>query len=461
MIAILILVFFGLLLLFAGIFQMNKILMPLSAIALIAALVCCFQSGDGAAFEAYKNMFLFTTYARAFSALLIFTTLLIVILGPYFLNEDMHYKGDKYALLLFSLSGAITMVAAQNLLMLFLGIEILSIPLYILAASQKDDLHSNEAGMKYFLMGSFATGILLFGMALIYGATGTTEINVIWATILTNGFNQHLMLLGVFLILIALLFKVGAVPFHFWVPDVYDGTPTLFTLFMSTVVKTAAFSVLFKLFAFSFNGMSHDWKLIVALVSAATMLLANITAIYQVSFKRMMAYSSISHVGYLMMALLFIKVMPAQSAILLYLTAYSIASVSAFAIFILVQKQSNSSNFDAFEGLGKRNPMLAVAMTIAMFSLAGIPLTAGFFGKYYIFSVAFTQYKPLVIIAILNSAISIYYYFKVVVNMWFRENEKHYEVVEMNPLYTAVITLTSIAIIVLGILPNLIIEMFW
>lgn len=460
MIAILILVFFGVLLLFAGIFNMHKSLMPMSALGLLLALFFCFQDIDGI-FIQYQNMFLFTTYARAFSALLIFSTLLIVLLGNFFLKEDMHYKGDKYALMLFSLCGAITMVSSQNLLMLFLGIEILSIPLYILAASQKDDLHSNEAGMKYFLMGSFATGILLFGMALIYGATGTTEINSIWTTLLGGGFNRNIMILGVFMIMIALMFKVGAAPFHFWAPDVYDGTPTLFTLFMSTVVKTAAFAAFFHLFVYAFQIIGDEWKLMVAIVSALTMIIANITAIYQSSFKRMMAYSSISHAGYLLMALLCLKATDGQSALLLYLTAYSIASIAAFAVFILVQKQTDRTDFKAFDGLGKRNPVLAVVMTIAMLSLAGIPLTAGFFGKFYLFSVAFSQYKPLVIIAILNSAVSIYYYFKVIIRMWLKESETHAFELSQPALFTFVISLTGIAIIVLGIFPSLIIELFW
>lgn len=460
MIALIILVFFGVLLLFAGIFDMRRILMPLSALGLILALIFCFQD-NGAMFPQFQNMFEFSTYARAFSALLIFSTLLIVLLSNYFLKEDAHYKGDKLALLLFSLSGGITMLAAQNMLMLFLGIEILSIPLYILAASQKDDLHSNEAGMKYFLMGAFATGILLFGMALIYGAVGSTEIKAIENATTLGAFNQNLMILGIMMIMIALLFKVGAAPFHFWAPDVYDGTPTLFTAFMSTIVKTAAFGAFFKLFVYSFALLGAEWKIIIAIASALTMIIANITAIYQISFKRMMAYSSISHAGYLLMALLCVNSMQGQSAMLLYLTAYCIASIAAFAVFILVQKQNESSDFDAFLGLGKQNPMLAVSMTLAMLSLAGIPLTAGFFGKYYLFSVAFAQYKPLVIIAILNAAISIYYYFKVIINMWLKEPVKHQEKIEADVFYKTVLMICCAAIITIGILPNLIIELFW
>jgi NADH-quinone oxidoreductase subunit N len=460
MIAIIILVFFGVLLLFAGVLNMHKSAMPIGVLGLAFALIFCFQDID-TLFLGYKNMFLFTEYARAFSALLIFSTILVFLLGSYFLSEDNNYKADKFALMLFSLSGAITMVSSQNLLMLFLGVEILSIPLYILAASQKDDLHSNEAGMKYFLMGAFATGIMLFGMALIYGATGSTEINIIWTKMLNGSFNTNLMILGTFMLMIALLFKVGAAPFHFWSPDVYDGSPTLFTAFMSTVVKTAGFAAFFNLFVFCFQNIGSDWKIVIAVVSAMTMFIANITAIYQSSFKRMMAYSSISHAGYLLMALLCTNAQQGQSALLLYLTAYCVASIAVFAIFILVQKQTQRSDFDAFNGLGKRNPLLAVVMTLGMLSLAGIPLTAGFFGKYYLFTVAFAQYKPLVIIAILNSAISIYYYFRVIINMWFKESEHHAFELTNVPLYTLVLSITSIVIIAIGIFPSLVIELFW
>lgn len=460
MIAIFIIVFTGILLLFTGILKWDKIHVPLCTIGLLSALIACFVP-EGSLFSEYDSMFRFTTYAQAFSVLLILSTLLICLLSGYFLKEDIHYKSDKLTLMVFSLSGAITMVASQNLLMLFLGIEILSIPLYILAASQKDDLHSNEAGMKYFLMGSFATGILLFGMALIYGACGSTEIIEISTKAIDGTLNKNLMQVGIVMVLIALLFKVGAAPFHFWAPDVYDGTPTLFTAYMSTVVKTSAFAAFFLLFANALSSLGTEWKILVAIASALTLLIGNITAVNQSSFKRLMAYSSISHAGYLLMSLLSNNIHQGQSALLLYLTAYCFASIGAFSIFIVLQKQNNRSDLAMFNGLGSKYPLLSVAMTIFMLSMAGIPLTAGFFGKYYLFSIAFAEYKYLVLIAILAAAVSIYYYFKVVINMWFHTADTHIETVQQPILYSVVMVLCAFATIVIGIFPSLVIECFW
>ena len=460
MVAIIILALFGVILLFAGIFDMRKMIMPIGVLGILLALAFTIQDIEGA-MNVYTNMFLFDTYARAFIAICLVGTLLLFLLGAEFLKDDMHHKGDKYALMLFALCGAITMLSAQNLLMIFLGIEILSIPLYVLAGSQKDDMHSNEAGMKYFLMGAFATGILLFGMAMIYGATGQLELNLIWTNIIAHTYNHPMMNIGVLMILVAFCFKISAAPFHFWSPDVYDGTPSLFTAFMATVVKTAAFATFFKLFLSYFGDISNTWTIVLACISGLSMILANVTAIYQKSFKRMMAYSSISHAGYLLLAIISLNFKEGSSAILLYLSAYSIATIAAFTVFILVQQQTGRSDFEVFNGLGKRKPLLAVTMTIAMLSLAGIPLTAGFFGKYYLFSLSLHQYYPLVIIAILNSAISIYYYFRVIVSMWFKESEHHAISLEVSPIYNMIAIVTSLLIIAIGILPSLIIELFW
>jgi NADH-quinone oxidoreductase subunit N len=315
--------------------------------------------------------------------------------------------------------------------------------------------------MKYFLMGAFATGILLFGMAMIYGATGQIQLSAIWTNVIADSYNHNLMNVGIIMLIVAFCFKISAAPFHFWSPDVYDGTPTLFTSFMATVVKTAAFATFFKLFLTCFTEIGGQWTPIIAAIAALSMVLANVTAIYQRSFKRMMAYSSISHAGYLLLALISLNFKEGQSAILLYLSAYSMATIAAFTVFTMIQQQTGRSDFEVFNGLGKRKRLLAVTMTIAMLSLAGIPLTAGFFGKYYLFSIAIHQYMPLVIIAILNSAISIYYYFRVIVAMWFKESEHHAISLETSPIYSMVAIVTSMAIIVIGILPSIIIELFW
>jgi NADH-quinone oxidoreductase subunit N len=229
--------------------------------------------------------------------------------------------------------------------------------------------------------------------------------------------------MGILLMLVGLSFKVSAVPFHFWAPDVYTGSPNLVTAFMSTVVKTAGFAAFYRLFSSAFVDAIDFWGITVAAIAALTMTLANVTALFQTNFKRMMAYSSISHAGYLLLAVLAIGQAGSAGAMLLYTLSYSVATICAFAVYILVAEQNNDATLDAFNGLSKREPFLAAVMVISMLSLAGIPPTAGFFGKYFLFTAAFERYPWLIGLAVINSAISIYYYFKVIIAMYFVRNE--------------------------------------
>jgi NADH-quinone oxidoreductase subunit N len=315
--------------------------------------------------------------------------------------------------------------------MLFLGIEILSIPLYVLAGSRRDDPAGNEAALKYFLMGSFATGILLFGMTLVYGATASFDLATI-SRVIGNGDQMPGMLkVGILILIMGLSFKVSAVPFHFWAPDVYQGSPNLVTAFMATVVKTAGFAAFYRLFAIAFPGAEGFWSVPVALVAALTMTVANVTAIFQEDFKRMMAYSSISHAGYLLLAVLAIGTEGADQALLFYSLTYSLATICAFGAFIVVAEQTGKSTFDAFNGLSKKQPLMAAVLTLSMLSLAGIPPLAGFFGKYFLFTAAFAKYPWLIVLAVINSAISIYYYFKIVIAMYFSREDAPDTGVEM------------------------------
>jgi NADH-quinone oxidoreductase subunit N len=444
------------LLLFTGVFGMKKLLPVIGITGLVAAIAAALFYDDSM-FAEYSNMFVFNAYAKGFSILCMAVTTLLFMLAPNFLAKDNKHKEEKYALMMFSLCGAICMMSFQNMVMLFLGIEILSIPLYILAASDKNDQHSNEAGMKYFLMGAFATGILLFGIAMIYGSTGSLDISAIGQSITSGAANPALLTIGILMLMIGMSFKISAAPFHFWSPDVYDGSPSLFTAFMSTVVKVAAFAAFFKLFMACFASVGSTWTMVLAIMAALTLCIANLSALLQVSFKRMMAYSSISHAGYLLLAILCMHE-GANQAMFLYLVAYSIATVAAFTVFINLQQHSGRSDFHIFDGLGKRSPFQAVVMTIAMLSLAGIPLTAGFFGKYYLFSLSFNAYPWLVIIAILNSAVSIYYYFKVIVAMWMREADDEIDS-KLPTLYDLVLVITGVLIVAIGVYPSLILSL--
>lgn len=418
------------LVMFAGLLKKRDLIQWLRMIGVLLALgAAVWDLQYGAALnERYASMFRFDTYALAFTTTALLSTLLLFGLTRWGFRELFDTLGDHYALILFSLCGALCLFSFTNMVMLFMGIEILSIPLYVLAGSRRDDLKSNEAALKYFLMGAFATGILLFGIALVYGATASFDLQQIHAVILAKGHSPQMLSVGIILILIGLSFKVSAAPFHFWAPDVYTGSPTLITALMATVVKTAGFAAFYRLFSTAFTGAGEFWTAAVAIVTALTMTLANTTAIFQTNFKRMMAYSSISHAGYLMLAILVAGAPGAAGSILFYTLTYSIASICAFACFLLVSEQNQDETFAAFNGLSKKQPLIAAVMAVSMLSLAGIPPTAGFFGKYFLFSAAFAQYPWLIVLAVVNSAISIYYYFKVIIAMYFATEENAYAV---------------------------------
>jgi NADH-quinone oxidoreductase subunit N len=367
----------------------------------------------------YASMFRFMPFAYAFSGVAILATALIIGLSGWGFRNLNSTLGDHYGLILFSLCGALIMFSYTNLTMLFLGIEILSIPLYVLAGSRRDDPAGNEAALKYFLMGAFATGILLFGMTLVYGSTASFDLASISRAIGNGDHMPGMLKVGILLMIMGLSFKVSAVPFHFWAPDVYQGSPNLITAFMATVVKTAGFAAFYRLFSIAFPGAEGFWSIPVAMIAALTMTVANVTAIFQTDFKRMMAYSSISHAGYLLLAVLAIGTAGADQALLFYTLTYSLATICAFGAYIAVAEQRGNGSFSAFNGLSKKQPLLAAVLTLSMLSLAGIPPLAGFFGKYFLFTAAFAKYPWLIVLAVINSAVSIYYYFKIIIAMYF------------------------------------------
>jgi NADH-quinone oxidoreductase subunit N len=349
--------------------------------------------------------------------------------------------------------------------MFFVGLEILSVAMYVLTGSDKRNLRSNEAAIKYFLMGSFATGILLFGITLVYGATKSFYLANIAVAIAQTAPESMpgFLYIGVVLMLIGLLFKVSAAPFHFWTPDVYDGAPTIFTMFMSTVVKTAGFAALYHIMGGMFGGIYAKWVLVVYFVSIITLIVGNITAVYQQSVKRMLAFSSISHAGYMLLTVC-AKQPSTTSNILYYSLSYTLATLGAFAVVKIVSeyqtgRNEKPENFSSFNGLAKNNPELAFAFTIALLSLAGIPLTAGFWGKFFVFNdVLNRSILYPVIIAILMSAVGIYYYFKGIVAAYF--NAGDIEKITIPTVYRIALWLTTIATIVLGIYPTIVKNLF-
>jgi NADH-quinone oxidoreductase subunit N len=451
----------GVLAMLAEIFKFKKLLYPLVLIGILAAYVTNFMEwNNNANIEMFANMMRFDNVALAFSGVILVTAFFWFILANDYFEQD--HVTDHFALVLFALVGAIMLTGFSNMTTLFLGIEILSIPMYVLAASRKRDLASNEAGFKYLIMGSFASGFLLFGIALIYGATGSFDLMAIRSFIShSQGDLPAFFYAGVLMVLVAMLFKVSAAPFHFWAPDVYEGSPTVITALMSTIVKTAAFAAFMRLFLVVFGGVNESWSMVLAVVIALSLVVSNITAATQQSVKRMLAYSSISHAAFMLMAILANqRGMASVSAILYYSLAYSVGSIAAFTVLYNVSKAKDNANIEAFNGLGKRHPFMAACMVIAMLSLAGIPITAGFFAKYFIFSVMIgTTFKWLIILAILTSAIGVYYYFKVIIAMYFKEENGEQEV-KMETSHILLLAVTTIFTLALGIVPKYVIEIF-
>jgi len=440
------------LVLYLGLYKVQKALLPVTIIGLLVAAGLAVAQWNNSAQPIYHGMMLFDNFAIAFSVITIVSTILILFLSAGYFERISNHIAEYYAIILFSLAGIIVMVSFYNLTMLFIGIEIMSVSLYILAGIKKNDFASNEASLKYFLMGAFSTGFLLFGITLIYGASGSFNLEAIrnWVIEHPHGIDP-MFYTGILLIIVGLCFKVGAAPFHFWTPDVYDGSPTLITAYMSTVAKTAAFAAFLRLFAACFAPLSDFWVPVLLVITIITLFIGNITALYQQSFKRMLAFSSISHAGYLLFAIVALGSSSAGS-VFVYATAYSIASIIAFGVLILVSHQSGSNSFESFNGLSKKNPFLALVLTIAMLSLAGIPLTAGFIGKFFMFSGALRQYQVLlVILAVINAIISIFYYFRVIIAMYFRDADR--EELMVPAYYKFVLGISALATIFIGIFP--------
>ena len=455
----------GALTLFSEIINFKKWLYPIILLGLLACIGFAIKDWGAPAHHFYNNMMVFDNMAIAFTILLCSIVFIWLILAKDFLSNETHLT-DHLSLILFASVGAMMMVSYGNLVMLFLGIETLSIPLYIMAGSKKNSLNSNESALKYFLMGAFATGFLLYGIALIYGVTGAFHLHTIADYVVAERGNYPMMFYtGILFILIGISFKVSAFPFQFWAPDVYTGAPTMVTAFMSTIVKTAAFAAFYRLFNTCFAGVGDVWIKMVIFMSVATLLIGNIGAIIQTNLKRMLAYSAIAHAGYLLIGIASIDLTSGNDSssgntIFYYTLAYSIGSLISFGILYNVANSTESDSIEAFNGLGKRNPFLAFAMTISLLSLAGIPPMAGFFGKYYLFLSAIHQGKIwLVMFAVLASLIGIYYYLKVIIAMYFKPKE-NLPIVVVKDYHKITIAFLLIILIVLGLAPELFIKLF-
>lgn len=459
--AILLLSGLGVIALFAELFRFRKALYPLIVVGLlgtIATTISYWWFDDGEWNKYFGGMINFEGSSVIISTVILVTALLWYVMSADYLRKETS-ETDHTALIMFSLVGALILTCYTNMVMLFLGIEILSIPLYVLAGSRKHDLGSNEAAFKYFILGAFASGFLLFGIALIFGATGSFDGMSIGIFVEENKDKLPAFFYGgVILILVGLLFKISAAPFHFWAPDVYQGSPTVFTAFMSTIVKTAAIIAILRLFHTKvLGGVGDFWIPVVGICVGLTFIIGNLTAAIQTSVKRMLAFSSISHAGFLLLALVAASSFTPKS-IIYYTAAYSVASIVAFTVLINIIRTTGGDNIENFNGLGKKSPLLAVVMCIALLSLAGIPPTAGFFAKYYVLTAAIgSGHLWLAVIGILASLVGVYYYFRIIIAMYFKEPKEGVEYT-VDAQHQALMFVTAVATIVIGLLPDLILN---
>ena len=391
--------------------------------------------------------------------------LTIAISTRYIADEGTKEHAEYYALLIMAVVGMMVLATGRELVTIFLGLELMSMSLYVLAGVFRTDPRSNEASLKYFILGSFATGFMLFGMSYIYGITGSTHLRHVAAAIEANPdlLVDKGLILGLFTLLVGFAFKISAVPFHQWTPDVYEGAPTSVTAFMSAGPKAAAFAALIRILMEALPQMKGDWELLFTIVAILTMTLGNLVALAQENVKRMLAYSSIAHVGYILIG--FVASVGghadrALSSILFYLLAYTFMNTGAFAILIFLRREGvTGERLEDFAGLSRRSPMGALAMLIFLFSLAGIPPTAGFAAKLSVFYAAVQGgYYTLVVFGVLNSAVAAYYYLRVVVVMYMREPEGEQAYTGTSPLLWAGIALALAGTIVLGVLPGGVLE---
>ncbi|OXA92693.1 NADH-quinone oxidoreductase subunit N [Flavobacterium hercynium] len=443
------------------ILNLRKAIVPVTIVGLLAVLALNF-SEFGSTESYYNNMITVSKFSTAFSSLFIILTIFLVALSHNFYEKHPTKISDFIAIKIFLLAGGVAMVSFGNLAMFFLGIEILSIALYVLAASERLNLKSNEAGMKYFLMGSFASGIILFGICLIYGAMGSFDV----AEIHQSSLSAELPIwfpIGMILMIVGMLFKVAAVPFHFWAPDVYEGSPALTTALMSTLAKVIAIATLFKLISelnlipsLENQNLLGTFETIVVIVSIASMTVGNIMALRQVNVKRMLAFSGISHAGFMLMTLL--TVATSAGVLLYYTAAYALAGIAAFSVILYVCKNQDNEDVTNFHGLGKTNPLLAAILTGSLLSMAGIPIFSGFFAKLFLFDQTIQAgYIALVIVAVINSIISVGYYFKLILAMYSKEpNEER----TGKPVLIYAIAIISIVLnIALGLFPSLVLDL--
>ena len=421
----------------------------LTAIALVFAAA---QPGRGSG-PILGGMFILDNFALFFKVLILLSLALTVLASVRFVGSSPYPAGEYYALVLLAGVGMLFMVSGTNLASIYISLELMALSSYVLAGYFKGELKSTEAALKYFVLGAFSSGVLLYGISLVYGLTGKLGLSDI-AGLFASAERSNLTILGILLILAGLLFKVAAVPFHVWAPDVYEGAPTPVTAFFSVGPKVAAYAILARIFYVAFPRFQADWGLIVALVAAATMIVGNVAALLQSNVKRLLAYSSIAHAGYALLGVLGFRNEFGIWGILVYLAAYLLMNFGVFALVILLESRGYAAEtVSDFNGLARRNMPAAIVMLLFLLSLAGIPPTAGFIGKYYLFTAAVKAgYAWLAVLAVLASAVSLFYYFRIVAAMFFSEADG--APFQSSYALTAVLTICAAGTLLIGVAPE-------
>jgi len=428
------------------------------SIAVTGILVVFVAARPGRSAPILGGTFVVDNFALFFKGLILLSLLLAILASVRFVGAAPYPGGEYYALLLFAGVGMLFMVSGNNLISIYVALELMALASYILAGYFKGEVKSTEAALKYFVLGAFSSGVLLYGLSLVYGlerVMGLPEL----AKILASAERSNLLMLGILLILAGLLFKIAAVPFHVWTPDVYEGSPTPVTAFFSVGPKIAAYGILARIFYVAFPKFHADWGLIVAVVSAATMVLGNVAALLQTNVKRMLAYSSIANAGYALLGVLGFRTEWGLWGILIYLLAYTFMNFGAFTLVILLESKGYAGeSISDFSGLAKRNMPAAIAMLLFLLSLAGIPPTAGFIGKYYLFAAAMKAgYAWLAVLAVAMSAVSLFYYFRIAAAMFFSEAAG----AKMQSSYalTAVVLICAAGTLLIGVAPQPVISL--
>jgi NADH-quinone oxidoreductase subunit N len=404
----------------------------------------------------YNNLYTIDNFGTFFKGLALIVAVLVTLLSLRYVEREDIVKGEYYALLLFGVLGMMIMVSSTHFVTIFIGLEVMSIAIYVLCGLLSGNHRSAEASLKYFLLGAFATAFLLYGIALIYATTGLLDIREIAGYLVSGNFHlTPLFMIGLAMLLVGFGFKTASVPFHMWTPDVYEGAPTSITAFMATGIKAAAFGAFLRVFYTAFIPLLGAWSGMLWLIAAATMTVGNITALVQDDVKRMLAYSSIAHAGYILIAFV-IGDRFSSAGILYYLLVYTFMNIGAFTVVILLgQKDAHHTDIEQYAGLAGRHPLIALAMTVFLLSLAGMPPLAGFMGKFYLLSAAIkAEYYWLAVIGVLNSVVAAYYYLRVVMYMYFREPAGEMSRPDFSPAYTVVIAISIWALFHMGIFPR-------